>query len=121
LQNYVIEIEGGKQVSPDDEMFSYKGDWTAQTGYSNFGHTYIGKQGATVEFTFEGNRMAILSSESFGKNFKVEIDGKEVNSIELVAFKKIGASYVSELLSEGTHTVKITCTGEANIDSFVTW
>jgi hypothetical protein len=51
----------------------------------------------------------------------VEIDGQVVDSIDLIKLSGIGASYVSEELSEGEHTVTITCTGDANIDSIVVW
>jgi hypothetical protein len=123
FQNYVVVLEGGNQLSPDDDRFTYKEstDWTVRSTYSSFGHVYVGQEGATLEFEFEGTRFGILSVASLGANFKVEIDGKEVSSIELVEMGKIGASYISELLSEGKHTVKITCLGEANIDSIVIW
>jgi hypothetical protein len=123
FQNYVVVLEGGNQLSPDDDRFTYKEstDWNVRSTYSSFGHVYVGQEGATLEFEFEGTRFGILSVAGLGANFKVEIDGKEVSSIELVEMGKIGASYISELLSEGKHTVKITCLGEANIDSIVIW
>ncbi len=73
-----------------------------------------------MSFKFNGTRLALLSSEAFGKNFEVTIDGIKVNSIELKAIKNgCGVSYISELLEDKEHTVVIRCLGEANIDSVV--
>jgi hypothetical protein len=121
LQNYVIELDDGDHISPDNAMFTYTGKWGVRSVFSTFGHVYVGQEGATLEFEFEGTRLGILSSASLGTNFKVEIDGVEVSSIELKKIEKVGASFISELLSEGKHTVKITCLGESNFDSIVVW
>jgi hypothetical protein len=121
LQYYEIEIPSGTQLSPDNDMFTYVGDWGVQSTYSTFGHVYVGKTDSTLEFEFEGTRLGILSTNGLGANFKVEIDGEEVSSIYLVAPTSVYASYVSTLLSSGTHKVVITCQGETNIDSIVTW
>jgi predicted RecB family endonuclease len=82
---------------------------------------YVGQKDATLSFEFEGTRLAILSVAGLGTNYKVEIDGVEVNSIDLVEYTGAGASFVSDLLAEGKHTVKITCLDTANIDSLVVW
>jgi hypothetical protein len=121
FQKYDLEIEGGSQITPDNSMFTYDGNWSTKSVYSTFGHVYVGQEGATAEFEFEGTRLAILSTTKLGTNFKVEIDGVEVSSIDLVENTGIGASYVSQELKSGKHTVKITCTGEANIDSIAIW
>jgi hypothetical protein len=123
FQKYDIELEGGTQYSPDNSMFTYidKDGWTTKSVYSTFGHVYVGKKDATLEFTFTGTRFGVLSTKDLGTNFTVEIDGKKATSIDLVANSGVGASFISNLLKSGTHTVKITCTGEANIDSIVTW
>jgi hypothetical protein len=103
-------------------MFTYVGKWETKQEWSTFGHVYVGKKDATVEFTFEGTRFGILSVADLGTKFKVEIDGKEVSSIDLVANTDIGASFISDKLTNGKHTVKITCLeDDTNIDSIVIW
>jgi hypothetical protein len=121
LQNVVKGTENGKQITPDNNMFTYTGNWELESTYSSFGHIYVGGQGDTLEFTFEGTRLGILSVQGFGTNFTVEIDGVEVSSIDLIQDESIYASFISGELSSGTHTVKITCNGEANFDSIVVW
>jgi hypothetical protein len=121
FQKYVIEIEDGDQLTPDSQNLIYIGDWTVESTYSTFGHVYVGEQGATLKFKFDGTRLGIISVEGLGTDFTVEIDGQVVDSIDLIKLSGIGASYVSEELSEGEHTVTITCTGDANIDSIVVW
>ena len=118
----VNEILDGTQYTPHDKMFTYKGNWAGAQTASTFGHVYVGGNNATVSFEFEGKRVAILSSEAYGSNFEVKIDGKVVSSIDL---KKItdgyGVTYISKELSEGKHKVTIKCKGRANIDSIVTF
>jgi hypothetical protein len=121
FQKYVMVIENGNQISPDNAMFTYQGDWGTKPVLSSFGHVYVGEKDATLEFEFEGTRLGILSVAGLGTDFTVEIDGVEVSSIDLVEYTSSGASFISELLSQGKHTVKITCKGEANIDSIVFW
>jgi hypothetical protein len=121
FQKYVIEIEDGKQITPDDSMFTYDGNWSTQSTFATFGHVYVGEKNATLTFQFEGTRLGILSVANLGINYKVEIDGKEVNSIDLVENTSIGASFVSDALKSGKHTVKITCLDTTNIDSIVVW
>ena len=75
-----------------------------------------------MTFRFNGTRLAFMSAEKLGKNFEVYIDGNKVNSIELK--KQTGdtvISFMSEKLSDDTHTVKVKCTGKANIDSIITF
>jgi hypothetical protein len=121
FQKYVVEIKDGKQITPDDDMFTYVGKWDTEAAMASFGHVYVGKKDATVEFEFEGTRLGILSVADLGTNYKVEIDGKEVSSIDLIDYSGTGASFVSEELSSGKHTVKITCLDTTNIDSIVIW
>jgi hypothetical protein len=121
FQKNVIELEDGNQLSPDDETLTYKGGWSTKSTFSTFGHVYVGEKNATLEFEFDGTRLGILSAANLGTNYKVEIDGVEVTSIELKENSGIGASFISEELSSGKHTVKITCLASANIDSVVIW
>jgi hypothetical protein len=121
FQKYVIELQSGEQISPDDSRLTFRGSWQTKSTYSTFGHVYVGAKKAVMETEFVGTRFAILSASGLGTKFKVEIDGKEVSSIELKTASAIGASFISEKLSSGKHKVKVTCTGTANIDSIVIW
>ncbi len=114
------EVTGGEQYSPDNEIFHYYGKWSLATAHSNFGHVYVGKKGASVEFEFEGSRLGVISSNSLGQKFEVYIDGKKIESIALKQDDgSYRYSYISPELKEGKHKVKIKCKGEANFDSFV--
>jgi hypothetical protein len=122
ILQHVIENVDGKQITLDNSMFKYDKEWTTKAEWSTFGHVYVGKKDATVEFEFDGTRFAIISSAKLGSNFKVEIDGKEVSSIDLIENSSIGASFMSDKLTSGKHTVKITCLeDDDNIDSIVIW
>jgi hypothetical protein len=122
FQNYVIEISNGNQLSPDNDMFAFRGDWALKSTYSDFGHIYIGETGSTLKFEFEGTKFAILSVSELGANFKVKIDGVEVDSITLRENPNlIDASYISTELKNGKHKVTITCLDTTNIDSIVIW
>ncbi|MDE6075122.1 MAG: M60 family metallopeptidase, partial [Clostridia bacterium] len=56
------EVLGGKQYTPDDDMFTYKGKWSGVQTTSTFGHVSIGASGAKMSFEFTGTRIALLSS-----------------------------------------------------------
>jgi hypothetical protein len=113
-------IPNGIQFSPDEEAFAFTGNWQSVQAHSTFGHVYKGSSGSKLLFNFNGKRLALLSSKAYGRNFDVYIDGKKMNSIELKTDShEYGASYISDLLDETTHSVEIRCTGEANIDSIV--
>lgn len=115
-----FEINGGDHISPDNNMLGYKGEWRLEKPNATFGHVYVGKKGSTATFEFEGTRFAILSSKHYGRDFEVYIDGELMDSLALKADDgDIIASYLSQQLSEGKHTVEIKCKGEANIDSIV--
>lgn len=116
------DISNGKQFSLDNEIFTYAGTWNGLQTQSTFGHVYVGKKESTVSFTFTGKRLAILSSSTFGKNFEVTIDGKKVTSIQLAqSSNSYDASFISNELTNTTHTVVIKCLSDSNIDSIVTY
>ncbi|MDE7256413.1 MAG: M60 family metallopeptidase, partial [Clostridia bacterium] len=114
-------VPNGTLLTPDNkDTFTYSGNWKGMQTQSTFGHVMVGAANATVSFKFNGTRLALLSSELFGKNFEVTIDGVKVNSVELKAITGgYGASFMTELLENKEHTVVIKCLGEANIDSVV--
>ncbi|MDE6188746.1 MAG: M60 family metallopeptidase, partial [Clostridia bacterium] len=122
ILTHAFEVFGGKMYSPDNDMFTYRGagKWTLVRPISNFGHVYLGKNKAVVEFEFEGSRVGIMSSTAYGSAFEVKIDGKTVRSISLKeAESGTFMSYLSPELESGKHKVKVVCKGKANIDSFV--
>ncbi len=113
------EIRNGNLYSPDNAMFKYSGNWKQKTVHSNFGHVFVGQKDSTIDFTFEGTQLGILSSNTLGQKFTVYIDGKRAYSMDLKDDKgTYKYSYVSPVLSSGKHKVQIKCTGEANFDSF---
>ncbi len=116
----LLALQGGRQFSPDEDSFAFTGTWNVQQAYSTFGHVYVGSTGAEMSFKFNGTRLALFSSALHGKNFEVYIDGKKVDSIDMSAAEiEKGLSFLSDKLNNVTHTVKIKCTGKANIDSVV--
>lgn len=119
----VFEINGGNLLSPDDETFTFKGNWSTESANATFGHVYTGKKNATVTFEFTGTRLAVLASKHFDRNIEVRIDGKKIESIALIPFENLttdfGCTYISPVLDIGKHKVEIKCKGDANIDSFV--
>lgn len=117
----VFEINAGHKISLDSPEVTMKGNWSLKSILSSFGHVYVGKKNAKVEYEFEGTRFGILSSSSLGQNFEVYIDGKKIDSIELKEDNGIVMAYISSLLEEGKHKVTIKCTGNASIDSIVYW
>ncbi len=111
---------GNNFFSPDNDMFSYKGRWSMEYPNSSFGHIYVGKKCAQMSFTFEGTKLALLSSKYYGKKFEVYIDKKKVGSVTVKADgEDYAVSYLSPDLKKGKHSVIIKCVGEANFDSIV--
>ena len=120
--SFDLTIEGGNdnQKSPDDSLFTYRGNWQAKAANSKFGHVNVGGKNATVDFKFEGTRLIITSSKSFGSDYKVVIDGQYVNSEPLKADDgESTVTYLSPELGDGVHSAVIVCKGEANIESIV--
>ena len=118
----MFEVNGGNQLSPSNEVLTYKKNWTGKQTLSTFGHVYVGKNNSKVSFEFEGTRLAILSSKDFKAKFTVYVDGKKVSSVDIKEDESgVYVSYMSQKLESGKHTVEIKCKGEANIDSIVTF
>lgn len=115
----VLSLQG-KWLTPDTNGFEFDKKWsTAQTA-STFGHVYAGDKGAQMKFEFNGSRFAVISAKELGTNFEVYIDGKKANSIAIKAQTgNTVISFLSDKLSDDTHTVEIKCTGKASIDSVV--
>ncbi len=110
--------ENNNHKSPDDPMFNYRGEWSWRAAESTFGHVNIGGVDATVDFTFEGTRFAILTSDKFANNCEVLIDGIAVGSADIAPPDgNYGVRYLSPELEQGKHTVIIRSFGETNIGS----
>ncbi|MDE7264565.1 MAG: M60 family metallopeptidase [Anaeroplasmataceae bacterium] len=118
----IFEVPNGVHISLDSEGVTLKGKWNSESMMSSFGHSFTGKKNSTIEYEFEGTRFGILSSNKLGHGFEVYIDGKKIDSIDLREdTNRILMSYLSPELDQGTHKVKIVCTGTANVDSLVYW
>ncbi len=109
---------GNNLFSPGNKMFRYEGVWGGMQTQSTFGHVYLGSKNATASFEFDGTRFAILSSNEYGKEFEVYIDGEKQSSAEIKkSDSAYSVSYISPRLENKKHSVVVKCTGEANIDS----
>ncbi|MDE5765578.1 MAG: M60 family metallopeptidase, partial [Clostridia bacterium] len=101
---HMFQVLGGTKYTPDNETFTYKGKWSGMQTDSTFGHVAIGASGAKMTFEFTGTRIALLSSNAYGKSFKVYIDGKKVDSVALKEdTSPYGVSYMSGKLAQGKH------------------
>ena len=113
-----IHGNGANLIAPTNEHLIFSKNWSSQIAPSTFGHVHVGHAGDKAVFEFKGTRLAILTSDAYGKNFDVYIDGVKVSSIDVAEHSgAYGITYLSEKLESGTHKVEIRCTGEANIDS----
>lgn len=110
---------GSNLIAPTNENIVFSKNWTSQVAVSTFGRVNVGHAGDKAVFEFTGTRLAILTSDAYGKNFDVYIDGVKASSIEVVPHSGVyGITYLTDKLASGKHKVEIRCTGEANIDSF---
>lgn len=118
VSKLVLTGNGHNLISPDNDALTYKGNWRVETADSNFGHVYVGKKQAVMQFKFYGTRVAVLSSKEFKQKFEVYIDGKKYNSIEISPMdKNCPVSYISLPVEKGYHDVIIRCLGEASFDA----
>lgn len=117
-----FELFGGTLLSPDEELFEYRGGWALSNQFSTFGHLYEGEN-ATLDFTFTGKRFGIFAYESSEfDGFEVLIDGKLIDTVSLNGDGNgTKLAYLSDELPEGTHQVTIRSKTKFNIDSIVLW
>ncbi len=118
-----LTLPDGKLSSIDRCAKVVRGDWEIASANSFFGHVYKAGRGAVFEFDFTGERLALLSADLTASKFDVYIDGVKVDSLGLKDTEGgfMDVSYISPLLEEGEHEVKIKCYGAANFDSVVSW
>ena len=115
-----LSSQPNNMISLDNSMFGYKGNWKIKSVASNFGHVYVGEKGSEIKFEFTGKYLGVISSNKFGKDFEVYIDGKKVDSVWLnEPSGHFSISYISQELSSGKHNVIIKCLGEASFDSIL--
>ena len=112
----------GLWLSPDEEMFEYRGGWALSNKFSTFGHLYEGEN-ATLDFEFTGSRFAIISYESQDYDgFEVLIDGKLTGTVGIKGEEnETKLVYLSDELTKETHTITIRSKTKFNIDSVVLW
>ncbi len=116
-------LDNGSWLSPDEEMFVYRGGWKLGNAISTFGHLYEGEN-ATLDFEFTGNRFAIFSYMSPEyDSFEVLVDGELIVTVSLNVDGEEGTAlaYLSQSLPEGNHKVTIRSKTKFNIDSLVLW
>lgn len=115
-------LSGGNWVSPDNKMFTYKGNWEVGTPFCNFGHIYAGSN-VSMEFEFTGTNFAILSylDGSFA-DFEVLIDNNKYQCRSVDRSKNAsGLTFLSPTLQDKKHKVVIRSKAYFNIDSIVLW
>lgn len=117
-----FELTNGDQFAPSNTKFKYEGKWNLYIASSTFGSVYVGAKGSKMNFEFEGTRFVIMSSKNFGSNYEVYVDGKRVQSVPPKEDESdYRATFVTYDLGEGKHSVSIVCSGEASIDSIITF
>ncbi len=119
---FSLSYDGGTLLSPDENVFTYKGGWKLSKRFSTFGHLYEGEN-ATAEFTFTGSRFAIFSrkGEEFD-GFEILIDGESAGTVKINADgSDTNPTYLSKRLAEGEHRVILRSKTRFNIDSVVLW
>ena len=116
-------LSNGVQLSPDDSVLTYKGNWKITNEVSTFGRIYNGKNDAVVTFDFKGSYFAITSYKSLKYNeFLIYIDDNFAQKISLNSNdEKTMVVYFSDKLKNCQHNIKIVGKGEFNIDSVVFW
>lgn len=119
-----------KSISCTDSIFTYK---DMHKFYNpNFLNSYgygSTKKGSTVEFTFTGTEIEIVSATSLnGGSFSLEIDGKNYGTLDLSSSetfclgKMASMSYDQTIkkirnLQNGVHKAKLTCLEEGKFHS----
>lgn len=119
---FSLFYDGGTLLSPDENIFAYKGGWKLSNRFSTFGHLYEGEN-ATAEFTFTGSRFAIFSCEAEDfDSFEILIDGETAGTAKIDGSgNDTKMAYLSDTLAEGEHRVTIRSKTRFNIDSVVLW
>ena len=119
---FSYNIENGTQLSPDDKRIEYFGNWKIENHLSTFGHNYVGEN-IEVKFNFNGSQFAIMSfaGEKIS-SFDVYIDGKKIDTISNIANENSNKIvYLSDVLNDGEHEIKIKTKGSFNLDSIIIW
>ncbi|MCM1306791.1 MAG: M60 family metallopeptidase [Bacteroides sp.] len=112
---------GANNISLDNEMFTYVGEWKGEQALSVYGHVYVGQSGAGMTFTFNGTHIGFITPTAYeNNNFTVLIDGQLYDSIDVGDVTgAFGITYLSPKLENGKHTVTVICSGESAFDSIV--
>ncbi|RUS45673.1 S8 family serine peptidase [Cohnella sp. AR92] len=113
-----------KHLVQDSDFYKvlYDGAWL-----TNFSSLYLGQSATTsiakdsyCELTFVGKKVRLYAPRGVNRGIAdIYIDGKLVDSVDLYSPTRQyqTVSFESELLSEGTHTIRIVNSGKKNVDS----
>ncbi len=145
--SYSISFVKGYMVTPHDSNVAYSGEWGTKNVLCDYGIIYTAGEGAYVEYTFTGSRVAYFAdmSDDYG-TVDIYLDGKLVasdislsavnntniqiteilyNSFGETNARKVGSLvyiYSGEALSTGEHVLKIVGkSGSFNVDAFAYW
>ncbi len=112
-------LPGGSLLSPDEDMFVFRGNWAVKGALAPFGHAYEGEN-ASVEFTFAGTRFALLYLPGETGKFEVLIDGKAAENFASAAAGS-SIAYLSGVLEEGNHTVVVRSKERFGLTAVALW
>lgn len=144
---YNVTFDKGNMVSPHDSNVTYSGEWGYKNALSDYGNIYTAGAGASVEYTFNGTRVAYFAekADEYG-TVDIYLDGKLVASdVSLSAANNANVQitqtlynqfneakltlagspvyvYSGDALSSGEHVLKIVGkSGTFNVDAFAYW
>lgn len=119
VQSELPPVPTEELIEDNNESIIYSGNWThiQQTQNSGENISYSKEKGATVEYTFKGTGVIILSKTYKDRGLAdVYIDGQFIETIDLytssVAFQK--EIFNKDNLTNNFHTIKIVVKGEKN-------
>jgi hypothetical protein len=110
---------GSSRMEQGDSRLAYTGTWTtaSSSAYSAGAHKYAKTAGASVTVSFSGRYLAWIERKSPGYGIaKVTLDGTKTYTVDLYSPTTVYQQRVwhTDMLPEGTHTIKIEWTGTKN-------
>ena len=122
LDAFEVVGTAGSRIDERDKTFKYSKDWKDVNDNTGIGY-YMGtlkttsKKGSSVEFTFSGTGINIISQRSWDYGtMEVYIDGEYVTTVDLYSPEPVMQAdvFLTTGLANEAHTVKLVCTGMAS-------
>lgn len=146
LFSYTLSAGTGSLTAPNEPRIRYVGDnWTANSSFSTFGITYMGNVGDSVEYHFNGSRVAYFANNlsdygtvdiyldgrlvaeniTIGNNTGMTVTQEYKNQYGENVFNATGSLvylYMGEALSDGEHILKVVGkSGKFSVEAFAYW